>query len=59
MKNCINCGQPSEEGREVDMLVMKVFLCTQCEESEMPEEVDIEWSDGTSGTYRASEKGRR
>ena len=59
MRSCINCGQPSEEGKEVDLLVIKGFLCLQCEESEMPEELEIEWADGTSGTYRASEKGRR
>jgi len=56
---CINCGQPSEEGREVDLFLMKVFLCSQCEESECPEEVEIEWSDGSKGTYGPSEKGRR
>ena len=58
-ENCLNCGQPADDGEEVDFLVVKGIICRDCCEHEMPEELEIEWDDGTSGVYGASEKGRR
>jgi hypothetical protein len=57
--DCLNCGRPTDDGEEIDLLVMKGIICRDCREHEMPEEVEIEWDDGTSGVYGASEKGRK